>query len=79
MTEQSLRRGRSVHRTEVVALRLLPSKCAGSWKPGVYMESDTQPDNQRVLKKWKQKYGDGELLKAIADYCGTSVVMIERD
>ena len=24
----------------------------------VYMESDTQPDNQTVLKKWKQKYGD---------------------
>ena len=24
----------------------------------VYMESDTQPDNQSVLKKWKQKYGD---------------------
>jgi hypothetical protein len=24
----------------------------------VYMESDTQPDNQIVLKKWKQKYGD---------------------
>jgi hypothetical protein len=34
MAEQSLRRGRSVHRTEVVALRLLPSKCAGCWKPG---------------------------------------------
>src|SRR4030095_10054154 len=24
----------------------------------VYMESDTQPDNQTVLEKWKQKYGD---------------------
>ena len=24
----------------------------------VYMESDTQPDNQTVLKKWKEKYGD---------------------
>jgi hypothetical protein len=24
----------------------------------VYMESDTQPDNQTVLKKWKQKYGE---------------------
>jgi threonine synthase len=24
----------------------------------VYMESDTQPDNQTVLNKWKQKYGD---------------------
>jgi hypothetical protein len=24
----------------------------------VYMESDTQPDKQTVLKKWKQKYGD---------------------
>ena len=24
----------------------------------VYMESDTQPDSQTVLKKWKQKYGD---------------------
>jgi len=24
----------------------------------VYMESNTQPDNQIVLKKWKQKYGD---------------------
>ena len=24
----------------------------------VYMESDTRPDNQTVLKKWKQKYGD---------------------
>jgi hypothetical protein len=34
MSEQSLRRGRSVHCTEVVALRLLPSKCAGWWKPG---------------------------------------------
>jgi hypothetical protein len=22
------------------------------------MESDTQPDNQTVLEKWKQKYGD---------------------
>jgi hypothetical protein len=24
----------------------------------VYMESDTPPDNQTVLKKWKEKYGD---------------------
>ena len=24
----------------------------------VYMESDTQPDNQTVREKWKQKYGD---------------------
>jgi len=24
----------------------------------VYMESDTQPDKQTVLAKWKQKYGN---------------------
>src|SRR5262245_18163000 len=24
----------------------------------VYMESDTQPDKQTVLEKWKQKYGN---------------------
>ena len=25
---------------------------------GAHSESDTQPDNQTVLNKWKQKYGD---------------------